>query len=89
MDKYFNIFLELMASEPMGIRLTRGGGSETVRVPKSRNPSGQYEDCTAGNAWNAGMGIQTSSYTMSARFIDKFTSVTDADRRLVKRISGE
>jgi hypothetical protein len=89
MDKYFNIFLELMASEPMGIRLTRGGGSETVRVPKSRNPSGQYEDCAAGNAGHAGMGIQTGSYTMSARFIDKFTPVTDADRQLVQRISGE
>jgi len=89
MDKYFNIFLELMASEPMGIRLTRGGGSETVIVPKSRNPSGQYEDCAAGNAGHAGMGIQTSSYTMSARFIDKFTPVTDADRKLAERISGE
>lgn len=89
MDKYFNIFLELMASEPMGIRLTRGGGSETVRVPKSRNPSGQYEDCVAGNAGNAGMGIQTGSYTMSARFIDKFTPVSEADRELAARISGE
>ncbi|MDO8505164.1 MAG: hypothetical protein Q7S48_01105 [bacterium] len=89
MDRYFNIFLELMASEPMGIRLTRGGGSETVRVPKSRNPSGQYEDCAAGNAGHAGMGIQTSSYTMSARFIDKFTPVTEADRKLAERISGE
>lgn len=89
MDKYFNIFLELMVSEPMGIRLTRGGGSETVRVPKSRNPSGQYEDCAAGNAGHAGMGIKTGSYTMSARFIDKFTPVTDADRQLAERISGE
>ncbi len=87
MDKYFNIFLELMVSEPMGIRLTRGGGSKTVRVPKSRNPSGQYEDCAAGNAGHAGMGIQTGSYTMSARFIDKFTPVTDADRKLAERIS--
>ncbi|MBI2437077.1 MAG: hypothetical protein HYV41_05050, partial [Candidatus Magasanikbacteria bacterium] len=89
MNKYFNISLELLVSEPMGIRLTRGGGSETVRVPKSRNPSGQYEDCAAGNAGHAGMGIQTGSYTMSARFIDKFTPVTDADRQLAKRISGE
>jgi len=89
MDKYFNIFLELMASEPMGIRLVRGGGSETVRVPKSKNPSGQYEDCAAGNAGHAGMGIQTGSYTMSARFIDKFTPVTEADRKLAERISGE
>ena len=89
MDKYFNIFLELIASEPMGIWLTRGGGSETVMVPKSRNPSGQYEDCAAGNAGHAGMGIQTGSYTMSARFIDKFTQVTDADRKLAERISGE
>jgi len=89
MDKYFNIFLELMVSEPMDIRLTRGGGSETVRVPKSRNPNGQYEDCAAGNAGHAGMGIKTDNYTMNARFIDKFTPVTDADRRLAERISGE
>jgi len=88
MDKYFNIFLELMASEPMGIRLVRGGGSETVRMPKSRNPNGQYEDCAAGNAAHAGMGIKTESYTMSARFIDKFTPVTDADKQLAERISG-
>lgn len=66
-----------------------GDGSETVRVPKSRNPSGQYEDCAAGNAGHEGIGIQTSSYTMSARFIDKFTLVTDADRKLAERISGE
>jgi len=89
MDKYFNIFLELMDSEPMGIRLVRGGGSENVSLPKSRNPNGQYEDCAAGNAGHAGMGIKTGSYTMSARFIDKFTPVTDADRRLAERISGE
>ncbi len=87
MDKYFNIFLELIASEPMGIRLVRGGGDETVSVPKSRNPSGQYEDCAAGNAGHAGMGIQTGSYTMSARFINKFTPVTDEDKRLAERIS--
>jgi len=88
MDKYFNIFLELTASEPMGIRLVRGGGSETVSVPKSRNPSGQYEDCAAGNAGHAGMGIQTGSYTMSARFINKFTPVNDEDKKLAERISG-
>lgn len=89
MDKYFNIFLELMVSEPMGIQLTRGGGSKTVKVPKSRNPSGQYEDCAAGNAGHEGMGIQTGSYTMSARFIDKFTPVTDDDRKMAERMSGE
>jgi hypothetical protein len=89
MDKYFNIFLELLVSGPMGIRLVRGWGSESVRVPKSRNPNGQYEDCAGGNAGNAGMGIQTGSYTMSARFIDRFSPTTDADRRLAERISGE
>lgn len=89
MDKYFNVFLELTVSEPMGIRLTRGGGSETVKVPKSRNISGQYEDCAAGNAGHAGMGIQTGSYTMSARFIDKFTPVTDIDRQMAQRVFGE
>jgi hypothetical protein len=89
MDKYFNIFLELMISEPMKIRLVRGGGSDRVLVPKSRNPSGQYEDGKDGDAGNAGMGIQTGSYTMPARLINKFTPITDDDRRLAARISGE
>ena len=88
MDKYFNIFSELMVSDPMGIRLVRGGGGETVRVPDSRNPNGQYEDCAAGNAGHAGMGIQKGSYTMSARFINKFSPVTQADRELAARISS-
>lgn len=89
MDNFFNVFLELMVSEPMRIRLVRGEGSETVCVPESRNPAGQYEDCAAGNAEHGGMGIQQGSYTMRARIIDKFSPMTEADRRLASRISGE
>ncbi len=88
MDKFFNLFLELTVADPMGIRLVRGGGDKTVRVPKSRNPNGQYEDCAAGNAGHAGMGIQLDSYTMSARLVDRFSPVTDEDRRLAARISS-
>ena len=88
MDKYFNIFLELSVAKPMGIQLVRGEGKETVKVPASRNPNGQYEDCGAGNAGHAGMGIKKGGYTMSARFVDSFSPVTDADRRLVERISS-
>jgi len=87
MNKYFDIFAELMVSEQLGIRLMRGGGTETVTVPISRNPSGQYEDCAAGNAGHAGMGIQTGTYTMSAKFINKFTPVSEEDRRIADMIS--
>ncbi len=86
MNKYFDIFAELIVSEPMGIRLARGGGNEAVTVPASRNPSGQYEDCAAGNAGYAGMGIQTGSYTMSAKMINKFTPVSEEDRRIAEMI---
>lgn len=87
MNKYFDIFLELEVSNPMGIKLARGGGDEIAQVPKSRNPNGQYEDCAAGNAGHAGMGIQEYAYTMPARFINKFSPVNDEDRRLAERIS--
>lgn len=90
MDKCFNLFLKLILSGPMGIRLMRGAGTtatEMVRVAKSRNPGGQYEDCAAGNAGNAGMSIQNENYTMPARFINKFTPVSEADRELARRIS--
>lgn len=87
MNRYFNIFLELMIADPMSLRLVRGGGDEKVQVPNSRNPGGQYEDCAAGNAGHAGMGIIYGDYTMSARFVDRFTPVNKADRELAERIS--
>lgn len=88
MNKYFDVFAELAVAEPMKIKLARGVGKETIYVPDSRNPSGQYEDAAAGDADNAGMGIQTGDYSMSARFINKFSPVTEEDIKLAERISS-
>ena len=49
LDKYFNLFADLVLSQPMGVRMMRGAGNEVVTVPASQNPAGQYEDCGAGN----------------------------------------
>jgi hypothetical protein len=69
MDRLFDIFAKLAVCEPMGIRLVRGEGRESVHVPSSRSPGGQYEDCAAGNAGHAGMGIKVGDYYMPAKFI--------------------
>ncbi len=68
-----NIFEEWIAREiasPMGIRVMHGNGSESVLVPSSKNPEGQYEDGATGGAQNAGLGIQTGSYRMAASFVE-------------------
>lgn len=71
MDRYFNLFTDLFVTEPMKSKLYRGSGTDQLSIPASRNPEGQYEDGADGNAGHAGMGIQTSSYTISAKLISK------------------
>lgn len=44
MDRYFNLFVDLMVVEPMKAKMARGGGSESVIKGKSLSPGGQYED---------------------------------------------
>lgn len=70
MDRYFELFTEFFIASEMDARVTRGGSELNLRVPASRNPSGQYEDGAYGGADHAGMGIQNGSYTLPARFVD-------------------
>ncbi|KXK08893.1 MAG: hypothetical protein UZ21_OP11001000452 [Microgenomates bacterium OLB22] len=87
MNTFFDTFAELIVADPMGIQLVRGAGGESVTVPSSRNPSGQYEDAAAGNAGHAGMGIKMGSYTMPATIISRFIPVSKSDQELVTMIS--
>lgn len=44
MDKYFNLFIDLMVAESMQAKMARGNGNESVSKGASRSPGGQYED---------------------------------------------
>src|SRR3989344_2824817 len=86
MDRYFNLFTDLFVVEPMKSKLYRGSGSEKLNIPPSRNPEGQYEDGAVGNAQNAGMGIQTSSYSISAKSIGKDHTPTTEEELIIENM---
>lgn len=86
MDRYFNLFADLFVVEPMKSKLYRGSGSEKLSIPPSRNPEGQYEDGALGNAQNAGMGIQTSSYTISAKSIGKDHTPSTEEEQILENM---
>lgn len=86
MDRYFNLFTDLFVVEPMKSKLYRGSGSEKLNIPPSRNPEGQYEDGAVGNAQNAGMGIQTSSYTIFAKSIGKDHTPTAEEESIIENM---
>ncbi|MDO8551302.1 MAG: hypothetical protein Q7S03_01305, partial [bacterium] len=44
MDRYFNLFVDLMVAEPMRAKMARGGGNDSVIKGRSLSPEGQYED---------------------------------------------
>jgi hypothetical protein len=44
MDRYFNLFIDLMVAEPMKAKMARGGGNDSVIKGHSLSPEGQYED---------------------------------------------
>lgn len=44
MDRYFNLFINLMVAEPMKAKMARGGGNDSVTKGHSLSPEGQYED---------------------------------------------
>ena len=69
MNSVFNSAVSRYIAKAMGIQIYRGSNDKSqirVTVPPSNNPGGQYEDCGAGNAGNAGMGIMREAYTMPA-----------------------
>ncbi len=70
MDKYFNMFIDLMVTEPMNAKMARGGGKESVKVGRSRNPQGQYEDLNLS----------------SIKFISKTSKPTKEDQEIAERI---
>lgn len=86
MDRYFNLFTDLFVAEPMKSKLFRGSGSEKLNIPPSRNPEGQYEDGAVENAQNAGMGIQTFSYSISAKSISKDHTPTTEEELIVENM---
>jgi len=44
MDRYFNLFVDLIVAEPMKAKMARGGGNDSVIKGRSLSPEGQYED---------------------------------------------
>lgn len=44
MDRYFNLFVDLMIAEPIKAKIARGGGNGSVIKGQSLSPGGQYED---------------------------------------------
>ncbi len=70
MDKYFNIFMDLIMAEPMGAKLARGGGEESVTKGSSRSPEGQYEDLNLNQI----------------KFIHKLSKPTTEDMELMERV---
>lgn len=72
MNGVFNSAVSRYIAKAMGIQIYRGSNNQSqirVTVPPSNNPGGQYEDCGAGNANNAGLGIMREAYTMPADIV--------------------
>ena len=70
MDKYFNLFVDLMVTEPMKAKMARGGGKESVVKGYSRSSKGQYEDLDLS----------------SVKFINKLSKPTKEDEEIMERI---
>ena len=86
MDRYYNLFMDTFVASPMGAKLTQGSGSEILAIPASRNPRGQYEDGAEGNAGHAGLGIQTGSYTLGAKVINKNHKNSKEENEIIERM---
>lgn len=69
-DKYYNIFIDLMIVEPMKAKMARGGGDESVSKGRSRSPEGQYEDLNLDNV----------------KFIQKLSKPNKEDMEIMERI---
>ncbi|MCK5475696.1 MAG: hypothetical protein KAI71_03910 [Candidatus Pacebacteria bacterium] len=70
MDKYFNLFVDLMIAESMKVKMARSGGKESVSRGPSRSPGGQYEDSNLDNV----------------KFIHKLSKPTKEDEDMMERI---
>lgn len=51
-------------AKDMGLGVYTGVGSTTIKMNKSRNPEGQYEDGSLGGAHHGGMGQQQDDYEL-------------------------
>jgi len=70
MDKYFNLFVDLLVAEPMKAKMARGGGNERVLKGESRSPEDQYEDIDL----------------YSVKFIQKDSEHTKEEAEMIERI---
>jgi hypothetical protein len=70
MDKYFNIFIDLMIAEPGKMKMARGGGNEQVTKGFSRSPEGQYEDLNLS----------------SVKYIHRLSKPTEEEAKIIERI---
>jgi len=70
MDRYFNLFVDLMVAEPMKAKMARGGGNDSVTKGHSLSPEGQYEDLDLN----------------SVKFIHKLSKPTKEEAEVMERI---
>lgn len=70
MDRYFNLFVDLMVAEPMRAKMARGGGNESVIKGPSLSPEGQYEDLDLN----------------SVKYIHKLSRPTKEEMEIMERI---
>jgi hypothetical protein len=70
MDRYFNLFVDLMVAEPMQVKMARGGGNESVKKGRSLSPEGQYEDLDLNGV----------------KFIHKLSKPTKEEMEIMERI---
>lgn len=70
MDRYFNLFIDLMIAEPGKMKMARAGGKESVSKAPSRSPGGQYEDLNLSEV----------------KFIHKLSKPTKEDEEIMERI---
>lgn len=70
MDRYFNIFIDVMVAESMNAKVARGGGKESLAKGYSRSPEDQYEDLDLG----------------SVKFVHKLSKSTKEDMKMMEMI---
>ena len=70
MDRFFNLFADLMVAEPGKMKMARGNGNEAVSKGSSRSPEGQYEDLDLSHV----------------KFIHKLSKPTKKDKDIMERI---
>jgi len=70
MDRYFNLFIDLMVAEPMKAKMARGGGNNSIIKGRSLSPEGQYED----------------SDLNGVKFIHKLSKPTQEEMEIMQRI---